>query len=44
MNSGSSDLPRLLKIDLDGATVYWQAIVASPARFTNLEITTRTNL
>jgi len=29
---------------LVGATVYWQAIVASPARFTNLEITTLTNL
>jgi len=29
---------------LVGASVYWQAVVASPARFTNLEITTLTNL
>jgi len=29
---------------LVGATVYWQALVTSPARFTNLEITTLTDL
>jgi hypothetical protein len=29
---------------LIGATVYWQALVTSPARFTNLEITTLMNL
>jgi len=27
-----------------GASVYWQAVVASPARLTNLEVTTLTNL
>ncbi|MCI0589954.1 MAG: VCBS repeat-containing protein [Planctomycetes bacterium] len=29
---------------LVGATVYWQALVGSPARFTNLEITTLSSL
>jgi len=27
-----------------GISVYWQALVVAPARFTNLEITTVTNL
>jgi hypothetical protein len=29
---------------LIGVPVYWQAVVASPARFTNLEVTTPTAL